>query len=1532
MKARASSGGGTLVAGGGGTVAVYTPIPEDLQLAQESYRLATIAGPYANLLGDTKWLEGQPEDEPVFESFIAAFRADADALKGTGLIISASNRAALLAMPLPKQLSAADVNKLVDRWNRSINYYNAQIYTFAQVPTGQSTDFIALDALGNAAKAASAASAADVADGNLAIFDGVTEGVQAEKSAIFGPQSAGTCARVKIKLDQTVAITRTAFKAKLQLDNAVLNVPLSHIKVTLKVTDLAGNDQTSLFVISQPTTTGFQAVDGTGTLATGTSGVATWTILPTQAAAANGTTQYFVAGEIDYAQSGTTLTIPLYPTGITVNPDPFLQLHYFLQRDVYSDDPFTPQIEPAEPFSLGLLVVNSGKGAARNMTITSSQPKIIENDKGLLIGFKLIGTQVNTGPVSPSLTVNLGDIAPDGGTAVADFILTASLAGKFVAYNATFKHTDALGNDKTSLIDTVDIHALVHVVRIDTPMDDGKPDFLYSNLPNAGNLPDHVFSSDGTSLPVGSVLNATTDATVSNSNLVVHLTVPTPPTSWIYVRLPDPAAGNFQLMSVVRSDGRVIRLGDNAWTTNREIHLQGQAPYQETRLYLFDKDSTGSYTITYTQNAPILAPVGGLKALSDGTNVQFGDTGAGASGSAGSGTVGAGAAIPVVVTASFSDALYVENIDRSAGMKIIPESGVAIPSVGDIVTGSGVLRTDPNGERYVDVTALTTVGVGEVQPLGMTTKPLFSGDFFYNSATGAGQKGMAGGSGLNVIGEYIRMVGQVQGSGNGSFTLSDGFGKTATVLLPSGASLPTVGTAIGVTGIVSVLPTPGGLTPLLRPRSVNDLSYDLSSLQETYTSPGGLLHVGDNLFSLPGIPLNPAPPSVLAGIGPADGSGLIGRLSRYDAPSQSEVFWDIAGTQGQFGNLLLNEGYRLHLNTGDPQTVSFSGLRSNFADVWVSLPKLGATRIGDPFNAPIDWASVQVNDGTRLLSMRDAAKNITPNWINSVGQFFDSVGQKSKKLGLPEDSPDSAQLMPWLGYWIYSLHDQLALVVPAPIGQATPPTLSSISPSTLPAGSPQFTLLVSGSNFDPQATLDWNGQPRATIFVSTSRLKATIPASDVATQGSAPVLITVVNPAGKGGVSDALPLTITSATSGSNKPPTVSLTAPANGTTVTAPANVTLTATATDAAGAITQVQFYRGATLVGTAMTSPYSVTLTSLTAGIYTLTAKAFDNHALSATSSAITLTVTNAPAPVPTIAKLSPNSATAGATDTPLTITGTGFLPGSHVAFNQKPLTPIGVSSDGKTITATIPAGLLVSAGSVSVTVTNDPTSGGGGGQSGPAAFTINAPPLSLTSLSQSTAAVQAAGSQDLLITLTGKSFAPNAVAHWKASGTGTDTALSTTSVSITSLQARIPASLLGAIGSANITVVNPAPNSAVSNAAAFAVGTPTILLTTVTFSRDASRNIQATVTLTNTSVDTVTNLLLTKLTLIAKSGTYTVSNLSIKLGTGTVLVTFPNTSGVISGTVARGMTAAGSYSGGGFSSSKTLSTTTVTTQLP
>ncbi|MCF0221156.1 MAG: Ig-like domain-containing protein, partial [Fibrobacter sp.] len=92
----------------------------------------------------------------------------------------------------------------------------------------------------------------------------------------------------------------------------------------------------------------------------------------------------------------------------------------------------------------------------------------------------------------------------------------------------------------------------------------------------------------------------------------------------------------------------------------------------------------------------------------------------------------------------------------------------------------------------------------------------------------------------------------------------------------------------------------------------------------------------------------------------------------------------------------------------------------------------------------------------------------------------------------------------------------------------------------------------------------------------------------------------------------------------SKKATEVKLNAPAAGAKFDAGAGVTLTAAKSGGDGSIKSVDFYIGNDLVGTAMSEPYSVTASGLSAGVYSAVAVATDNNGLVQMSPFVTFEV--------------------------------------------------------------------------------------------------------------------------------------------------------------------------------------------------------------------------------------------------------------------------------------------------------------------
>lgn len=97
-----------------------------------------------------------------------------------------------------------------------------------------------------------------------------------------------------------------------------------------------------------------------------------------------------------------------------------------------------------------------------------------------------------------------------------------------------------------------------------------------------------------------------------------------------------------------------------------------------------------------------------------------------------------------------------------------------------------------------------------------------------------------------------------------------------------------------------------------------------------------------------------------------------------------------------------------------------------------------------------------------------------------------------------------------------------------------------------------------------------------------------------------------------------------------NALPNVAVTSPASNARFVAPATVSITANAADSDGSITKVDFFAGATLIGTSTSAPYTVTWSNVAAGSYSFTAKATDNAGGVTTSAAVPITVATNVAP--------------------------------------------------------------------------------------------------------------------------------------------------------------------------------------------------------------------------------------------------------------------------------------------------------------
>lgn len=97
-----------------------------------------------------------------------------------------------------------------------------------------------------------------------------------------------------------------------------------------------------------------------------------------------------------------------------------------------------------------------------------------------------------------------------------------------------------------------------------------------------------------------------------------------------------------------------------------------------------------------------------------------------------------------------------------------------------------------------------------------------------------------------------------------------------------------------------------------------------------------------------------------------------------------------------------------------------------------------------------------------------------------------------------------------------------------------------------------------------------------------------------------------------------------------NVAPSISITNPPDGAPFNAGDDITIIASATDSDGSIAKVEFFVNGNLAGTVTGPTYSITLNSVSAGNYSLTARATDNQGASTTSAAVNVVVNPSTAP--------------------------------------------------------------------------------------------------------------------------------------------------------------------------------------------------------------------------------------------------------------------------------------------------------------
>ena len=363
-----------------------------------------------------------------------------------------------------------------------------------------------------------------------------------------------------------------------------------------------------------------------------------------------------------------------------------------------------------------------------------------------------------------------------------------------------------------------------------------------------------------------------------------------------------------------------------------------------------------------------------------------------------------------------------------------------------------------------------------------------------------------------------------------------------------------------------------------------------------------------------------------------------------------------------------------------------------------------------------------------------------------------------------------------------------SLPQPFTIVAIPPPAITTIAPASATAGSPAFTLTVTGANCPAGCVVRWNGSPLTTTRTSDTTVTASVPGNLMATAGAASIQL--VNQ--YGGASNTATFTV--------NPAAAFLTSLSPSSVTAGSAAFPLTVYGTGFVAGSTVL--WNGSGL-GTSYTSGTQVTgfvtadLVSVRAGV---NASVTVLNPGGAVSNSVTLAIDP---PRPAILSLTPASAAAGGTALAIVITGTNFASNCVVRWNGNAVET--TFADAGHVSASVPASLLVNAGVVPITVTNP-----SGLVTSPMTFTVIPSTPAASGVSPASVTEGAAA---FTLTVNGAYFTPASTVLWNRS------ALATTFVSTARVTAVVPANLVAAAGNVSITVSNP--GGLISQAASFVV---------------------------------------------------------------------------------------------------------------
>jgi len=393
------------------------------------------------------------------------------------------------------------------------------------------------------------------------------------------------------------------------------------------------------------------------------------------------------------------------------------------------------------------------------------------------------------------------------------------------------------------------------------------------------------------------------------------------------------------------------------------------------------------------------------------------------------------------------------------------------------------------------------------------------------------------------------------------------------------------------------------------------------------------------------------------------------------------------------------------------------------------------------------------------------------------------------------------------------------------VTQAPSPAVTGITPSSVYAASPAFTLQVNGSGFNSYSDVEIDGTGYTPSSESSNSISVTVPASVVAVVGTHTVK---VNNFAVGGLSASSATLTATAT----PTPTLSSISPTQVLAGTTSLVITLTGTNFYTQSGVS----FNGNLLPASAVTynSSNPNQLLAAIPDAYITTASTGSGYPVEVVNPGQAGIDGGTTLPqylqvfangVPVILSFTPSSVLMGSGDTVITINGTNFNPFSAVTFNGSVAVIIPPTTPSSTVLqATLPAADAVNSGFVAVQVINQAPNGGTASANLPIAQPL---PQITAPLVPSPYLLGTSGP----LVINGSGFTTSSTVTLTGLPASSSITIVPTLNSPTQLQIAIPGNLPANNGTIGVTVTNPTPLGGTSNSVPLTLDYPAPVLTSI-----------------------------------------------------------------------------------------------------